>query len=226
VHNVVWHCLSQANPVKGSGIWTGSLDTAIFYGVSQRSKKFTICNLTQVIGGGGARQTLDGWPVAHAKAANTNLPNIEIHEAYWPVIYKYRRIVPEKDVPGSGAGTFRGGLGMELEVSPYDGLLKLQNRGNHVYHPTAGVFGGFGGHPGGMEIRDNKTGETKKKLRPKGLDYLLEPDKDSLFMRTPGGGGYGEPSKRDPVNLEEDILEEFLSPETVQKIYGAQRSTT
>ena len=221
VHNVVWHCLSQANPSLGSGIWTGSVDGAIFYGINPRSKKYTICSLTSGIGGGGARRSLDGYPVAHAMAANMNLPNIEIHEAYWPLFYKFRRIVPEKDVPGSGAGTYRGGLGLELEVSPLDGPLKLQTRGNHVYHPTAGVFGGLGGHPGCMEIRDAKTGEIKKKLRPKGMDYLLEPGKDSLFLRTPGGGGYGPPSERDSGKVKEDILEEFVDPETARKIYGA-----
>lgn len=220
IHNVVWHCLSQADPVRGSGIWTGSLDTAIFYGFNPRSRKFTICNLTSVIGGGGARKTLDGWPVAHAKAANSSLPNVEIHEAYWPLIYKFRRIVLEKDVPGSGAGTCRGGLGLELEISPSDGPLKLQTRGNHVYHPTAGVFGGLGGHPGCMQIRDANTDEIKRKLRPKGLDYLLEPGKDVLFQRNPGGGGYGPPSQRDPRKVKEDIIEEFVSPETARKVYG------
>lgn len=222
VHNVVWHCLSQANPRRGSGIWTGSLDNIIFYGMNMRNKKFTICNLTQVIGGGGARQSMDGWPVAHAKAANTNLPNIEVHEAYWPIIYKFRRIVPEKDVPGSGAGTYRGGAGMELEVSPLDGPLKLQTRGNHVYHPTAGVFGGLGGHPGCMEIRDARTGESKKRLRPKGMDYILEPGKDSLFMRTPGGGGYGLPAKRDPAKVKEDVLEDFVAPSSAKTAYGVE----
>ncbi len=220
IHNVVWNCLSQANPAQGSGIWTGSLDTAIFYGVNPRTRRFAICNLTSVIGGGGARQSLDGWPVAHAKAANSSLPNVEIHEAFWPLIYKFRRIVPEKDVPGSGAGTHRGGLGLEFEVAPLDGPMKLQTRANHVYHPTAGVFGGLGGHPGCMEIRDAKTDEVKKRLRPKGLDYLLEPGKDVLFSRTPGGGGYGPPSQRDPALVEQDLLEEFVSPETARKVYG------
>lgn len=226
VHNVVWHCLSQANPELGSGIWTGSVDGAIFYGMNLRNNKYTICSLTSGIGGGGGRRRLDGWPVAHAKAANMTLPNIEIHEAYWPLIYKFRRIVPEKDVAGSGAGTHRGGMGLEFQISPLDGPLKLQTRGNHVYHATAGIFGGLGGHPGCMEIRDAGTGETKRKLRPKGMDYILEPGKDSLFLRTPGGGGYGLPSLRDKDKVREDVLEGFISNETAEKIYGVDSAGT
>lgn len=219
VHNLVWHCLSQADSIRGSGIWTGSMNAAIFSGIDPRNKKYIICSLTSPIGGGGARRNLDGWPVAHSKASNMTLPNIEIHETYWPLIYKYRRIVPERDFPGSGAGTHTGGLGIEFEVGPVEGPLKLQTRGNHFYYPVAGVFGGFPGHKSRMEIRDAITGKLKRKLRPKGLDYLLEPGQDALYICNTGGGGYGPPSQRDPEKVKKDIIDEFVSLETAKEIY-------
>lgn len=219
VHNVVWHCLSQAAPALGSGIWSGAFTTATLHGINPRTGKRIICMLSEV-GGGGARQTLDGWPVASAKAPNMTLSNIEIQEAYWPVFFKYRRLVPEEGVPGSGGGTQRGGLGTEIEVSPLGVPLRFLTMANHFYHSVPGVFGGLPGHTAQIEIRDALTGRTIKKIRPKAVDYLLEPGQHTLYLRTPGGGGYGQPRGRDPEEVREDVLDGLVSHRTAKEIYG------
>jgi N-methylhydantoinase B len=43
---------------------------------------------------------------------------------------------------------------------------------------------------------------------------------DTLIIRTPGGGGYGDVLERDPYLIREDILNGLVSPEAAINIYG------
>ena len=47
----------------------------------------------------------------------------------------------------------------------------------------------------------------------------LEPG-DTLIVRTPGGGGYGDPRERDREKVIEDVLNGYVSRETAAKVYG------
>ena len=42
-------------------------------------------------------------------------------------------------------------------------------------------------------------------------NVIFEPG-DRVRLRTPGGGGYGDPSDRDPAAVAEDIREGYVSP--------------
>jgi N-methylhydantoinase B len=41
-----------------------------------------------------------------------------------------------------------------------------------------------------------------------------------VIVRTGGGGGWGEPLERDPERVRWDVLEEFVSKEAAEEIYG------
>jgi N-methylhydantoinase B/oxoprolinase/acetone carboxylase alpha subunit len=41
---------------------------------------------------------------------------------------------------------------------------------------------------------------------------------------TPGGGGYGDPAKRDPVAVAEDVREGYVSKAAAHKHYGYQEA--
>jgi N-methylhydantoinase B len=43
---------------------------------------------------------------------------------------------------------------------------------------------------------------------------------DSLIVHTPGGGGYGDPKKRDPERVKRDVNNGLLSKEAALRIYG------
>jgi N-methylhydantoinase B len=44
---------------------------------------------------------------------------------------------------------------------------------------------------------------------------------DEVFeMRTAGGGGWGDPAKRDPGAIERDLRDEKISPEHAREAYG------
>ncbi len=47
---------------------------------------------------------------------------------------------------------------------------------------------------------------------------------DTLSMRTANGGGWGNPSERDPGRIADDIRNEFLDIDQAVAIYGVDRA--
>ena len=43
---------------------------------------------------------------------------------------------------------------------------------------------------------------------------------DQILLRTPGGGGYGDPSERDPALVLEDVRDLLLDPDEAREMYG------
>ena len=43
---------------------------------------------------------------------------------------------------------------------------------------------------------------------------------DKVIIVTPGGGGWGNPKKRDRKKVQQDVLEGFISKNRAEKIYG------
>jgi len=220
VHNMAWYCLSLANPTLGSGVWAGAWGFQFMFGTDPRTNKYFIALLQSAGGGGGgARQSLDGWPTACQKCSNVTMPNIEIEEQYWPLLYHYRRICRDEKFPGSGAGAFRGGMGVEYEVSPVGTTVECTSLCTKFCSPVHGIFGGRGGHPAASDLKDAATGEIKKVLSSKVQGMPLTPE-DSLYWGMTGGGGYGNPIDRDPAMVLEDYIEDYVSLETARDVYG------
>ena len=59
---------------------------------------------------------------------------------------------------------------------------------------------------------------TGKKLKPKGQQNI--PVNDSLVLELAGGGGFGNPLHRDPVNVARDVLNGFVSEKSAREDYG------
>jgi N-methylhydantoinase B len=76
-----------------------------------------------------------------------------------------------------------------------------------------------GGGPGalGEYILERADGEIRR--LPSKCTVPLERG-DKLIIRTPGGGGYGDPLKRDPDLVLRDFLNGLVSIDAAQKDYG------
>jgi N-methylhydantoinase B len=48
----------------------------------------------------------------------------------------------------------------------------------------------------------------------------MEPG-DRLTFRTAGGGGWGDPSARDPLAIADDLAKGYISSEAARRDYGA-----
>jgi N-methylhydantoinase B len=83
---------------------------------------------------------------------------------------------------------------------------------DRVVFPARGRLGGQPGAQGAIELVSGKS------LPPKAHSSI--PAGDRLRVSMPGGGGYGDPRKRDPQRVAEDVSLGMVSREAAEKVYG------
>jgi N-methylhydantoinase B len=154
----------------------------------------------QISGGGyGGNADHDGLSNGCSTIGISKAPPVEIMEQQYPVLYR-RYALHEGS---AGAGTHRGGFGLDYEIE----LLRGTARASFVMdHGRFGPQGALGGLDGGVNrVEVIRSGQT---LVPEHLskaqDIPLAPG-DRVRVRTPGGGGYGDPRLRDPAAAREDL---------------------
>ncbi len=168
----------------------------------------------QISGGGyGGNVLHDGLANGCSTIGISKAPPVEIMEQTYPVLYR-RYALHEGS---GGAGQHRGGFGLDYEIE----LLRGEARASFVMdHGRVGPQGALGGQDGAVNrVEVIRGGET---LIPEHLskaqDIALKPG-DRVRVRTPGGGGYGAPSARDPALIAEDIRLGRYSAEDAARLW-------
>lgn len=166
------------------------------------------------MGGMGAAGSHDGLS-AIAWPANLRELSIEALEQDGPLLVLRKAL----RVDSGGAGRYRGGLGEEILVrnprawpgGAAQPVRATLNCGR--YHE--GAIGIAGGHPGARgEILINGRRVDRSRA-----ETVLAPGDEVLFQ-TPGGGGFGPPSERDPAALAEDVSSGYVSEQSARAAYG------
>ena len=173
----------------------------------------------QISGGGyGGNAGGDGISNGCSTIGISKAPPVEIMEQQFPVLY-HRYALHEGS---AGAGTHRGGFGLDYEVE----ILKGTARASFVMdHGRTGPQGALGGQDGGVnrvEVTQGGTSFVPEHLS-KAQDIALTAG-DRVRVRTPGGGGYGPPSDRAPEKVAEDVRLGRLTEEEAQRDYGKTAS--
>lgn len=140
----------------------------------------------ETIGGGsGATPGHDGADAVHTHMTNTRITDPEVLETRLPI--RLHRFAIRKG--SGGAGEYRGGDGIvrELEfLKPLQVSLITNRRTIAPY----GLHGGHDGTPG-----ENWLIHSQGMIQlPSATTFPVQPG-DRLIIRTPGGGGWGSPSK-------------------------------
>ena len=144
----------------------------------------------QISGGGyGGNADHDGLSNGCSTIGISKAPPVEIMEQNFPVLYR-RYALHEGS---GGAGMHRGGFGLDYEIE----LLRGSARASFVMdHGRVGPQGALGGGDGGVnrvEILRTDGSVTVPEHLSKAQDIPLGPG-DRVRVRTPGGGGYGDPA--------------------------------
>jgi N-methylhydantoinase B len=154
----------------------------------------------QISGGGyGGNADHDGLTNGCSTIGISKAPPVEIMEQNFPVLYR-RYAIHEGS---GGAGMHRGGFGLDYEIE----LLRGDARASFVMdHGRTGPQGALGGRDGAVNrVEVHKEGRViVPEHLSKAQDITLAPG-DRVRVRTPGGGGYGDPAKRDPALVAEDV---------------------
>jgi N-methylhydantoinase B len=184
--------------------------TNIFYGKRYDSAPW----LTMIIRGGGlgAGSRMDGHHCAIFPANGANTP-VEIFESDTPLIVEERSLVCDS----GGPGKMRGGLGRKMTIRVPDdefaprGPISIAVQAGRYKYPPRGLFGAGSG-TGARFLINEEIGD------PSGLT-LCQPG-DVIEFDSAGGGGYGDPLLRDPLAVEADVVNGYVSIEKAREDYG------
>lgn len=166
----------------------------------------------EIVGGGaGARAIKDGASGTSVNQSNAKIAPIEIIESEFPTRVLRFGLIPDS----GGVGKYRGGLGIRREyLTLQDARFSIRST-KHVIAPN-GVAGGGPGRTGDIIINPGREGE--KRLPTRYADYPLKAG-DVFRLDTPGGGGSGDPGRRDPAAVAADVNEGYVSPEAAERDY-------
>jgi N-methylhydantoinase B len=164
--------------------------------------------LTFNSGGTGARPTLDGMNATAFPSGVMTMP-IEATEHTGPVII-WRK---ELRADSGGAGTYRGGLGQYMEIGAAAGHeFDFSAMFDRVDHPARGRAGGHAGAATTLGLDD------QTRMRGKGKQFV--PHGRKVMLACPGGGGYGDPAKRDHMSVKRDLAYGYISTDIARRVYG------
>ncbi|MGE3270408.1 MAG: hydantoinase B/oxoprolinase family protein [Chloroflexota bacterium] len=159
----------------------------------------------------GGRPDKDGIDACSSISANFSNNPIEFLEGDHPLRVEEYAFVPDS----GGAGTYRGGLGLVRKYRFLEREGQLQLRTDRQKFMPWGLHGGKPGAPSSNVLV--RGGETE--LPPSKAFRILHHG-DTLRHTMAGAGGYGDPLKRDPILVAEDVIDEKVSVQAARDEYG------
>ena len=208
---VVFAAIAEAMPDRiTAGAGSTPMWGQYFFGKRQDGGGFAPLNV--VNGGLGARPDRDGVSCLSFPVNVGNTP-IEVLENDVPIMIHQRALWPDS----AGAGEYRGGFGQLFEVEVLKdehgpvGDILTSFRAGRLALPVPGFLGGESAPKG--ELIYNGVAQYS------GIQRSLKPG-DHFLCRIPGGGGLGDPAKRDRERIRRDIEHGLVSETFAAEHYG------
>jgi len=164
-------------------------------------------------GSWGAMRDRDGvFGIPNPGGNLTNQP-VEMIEALYPLAIERYGLVPDS----GGPGRFRGSPGIErrYRLLGDDGLVVMR-ADRQRFLPWALD----GGSPGTPSFHIINPGPDQRVLPQNPMDAVRLRHGDVFLHLGAGGAGVGDPLERDPEAVLHDVLEERISAEYAQDVYG------
>ena len=194
---------------------SGSMPTWQFYVNGARRGGETFALHQHAFGGMGARPGLDGL-ASVSFPYNVRDVSVEWAELETPLLFERRELIPDS----GGAGRWRGGLGEELALYAFDdgrldaaAPIVLSGSAGRMQFPPAGLFGGGPGALGRILVNDVP-------IAPSSSPEVTFRAGDRVRLLLPGGGGYGDPRRRERALVDADIMHGYVTPEGARRDYG------
>ena len=166
-------------------------------------------------GGSGAMDGTDGYDhIGMIDASGGVLDqDYEMFEQQTPhVLLKHEYIIDS-----AGAGQWRGGIGTETVFEIGSENTQVVTFGDGDFEPAFGLFGGGDGTLNKIWLK-YPDGE---ELVPKNKDLIEGVTKGTVYCQyAGGGGGYGEPMKREVNLVVTEVRNGVISIEAARNIYG------
>ncbi len=213
IAEAVFAAMVQALPDKVTAAPAGSSGNFALGGHDPaRGRDFV---MYQISGGGyGGSAAADGLSNGCSTIGISKSPPVEVMEQAFPVLYRHYAL----HEGSGGAGRHRGGFGLAYEIE----LLRGQARASFVMdHGRTGPLGALGGENGGVNrVKVFRNGaEHVPPHLSKEQDIPLSAG-DRVQVKTPGGGGYGDPRARDRALVARDVAMGYYTPQEAEARFG------
>lgn len=215
--------------------WNVSANCNNLFGVTASGKRVGALLSDHRGGGAGARSFADGFSHAgQITSFASSMGNVEGAEWKLPILYVYRRQLPDS----GGPGRWRGGVTAAAAVAPFGVAELVLNSTNTAGTEASNAHGLDGGYPGaGSQVRvlrgtrvweefqaghipleDADFGGTVEHLPSKAATKLSK--NDVLVFFAPGGGGFSDPLDREPERVAGDVAGNRVSTARARANYG------
>ena len=214
--------LAQAVPDRAPATDSGTHCNFLFGGIDPRSGDYYVC-YDFLSSGWGGRPFADGNNAVNCINGNCRMIPAEVFEVRYPWLVEQFSLVADS----GGAGTYRGGSGVTKRFLLRDAPLTVSHMGDRHKNAPWGLWGGKSGSTADCLIKRANTTEWKSaiedsnKISPSKFAGVTIYPGDRVWLTTGGGGGWGDPAKRDPAAIAEDVAEGWITPERARTDYGA-----
>ena len=217
--------------IGGTSQWPAT----IFRGIDQWGERYGYILVDPIGGAIGAFSHADGISTGgQARTPICKMPNIEHTEQDFPVLFLYRKEVPDS----GGAGKYRGGMSAESCFIPHNTESITQDTlssGNAT--PTGtGMMGGYPGATNEYKYKRNSDIQSRIEagqmvddiselngedvtLQLRQVDFQQQPV-DVYAVVCSAAGGFGDPLDRDTKLVQMDIEGNVVTVEAAREIYG------
>lgn len=216
VVDVVFGALAQAIPDRVPAAPFGTTGVLTITGNRPENGGYFVA-VYPYPGGYGASRESDGLVNGTPPSSMARFMSVEMSEHRYPVRFEYLAI---REGSG-GAGEHRGGCGTAYGIEALADCT-VSILGDRLDYSPFGIEGG--GPASANDVRlviDGK--EVVPPFRSKAEKVKLHAG-DKVRLASPGGGGYGDPARRDPAAVEDDLNNGFISEEQAVAVYGARVS--
>ena len=215
IHHALFSALAEVLPtqIMGTPGLMGGLST---FATNTKTQKTHFA--TFFIGGGmgGGHQT-DGISTCIYPSSASNVP-VELFEVEAPLLVEEKEFI----IDSGGPGQQRGGLGVRTSFSLLDNFegeatASIWVHGQNM--PNLGLQGGLEAKPAEIYL-DGQRLSPAETLTQTGAIHLNAQYHPRLTLDTAGGGGFGSPKERDPIQVAADVRDGFVSVEQAKSVYG------
>jgi N-methylhydantoinase B len=166
-------------------------------------------------GGSGAMRGTDGYDhIGMIDASGGVLDqDYEMFEQQTP----HHLVMHEYLTDSAGPGQWRGGVGVETIFTIGSEDTQFVTFGDGDFEPAFGLFGGGQGTLNFIRLKYPDG----RKVTPHNKDLITDVPSGTVYhQQAGGGGGYGDPKKRDRARLKEEVRDGLISADAAAKIYG------
>jgi N-methylhydantoinase B/acetone carboxylase, alpha subunit len=213
--DAIQRALSAVMPDRVTAGWNNLLCSLTTGTDPEKNEQYVDIGFMGLKGGSGAMLGMDGYDhIGMIDASGGVLDqDYEMFEQQTP----HRLIRHELLTDSAGAGQWRGGLGVETIFEIGSEETQLVTFGDGDFEPAFGLFGGGEGGLNFIRLHypDGST------VVPRNKDLITGVPKGTIYHQVAsGGGGYGDPKKRDRKVLTEEIRNGVISKEAAVRDYG------